>query len=355
MNKRAGRAKQTNRESRKKARIQVWSFWNSQARSESGMNHQSSPQGNDKKTQIAFLHLVRPPDSKHMATNNPYQTLVDGVAQLLTEGEAISLPRLSQARPPPIAADRPKALIFAPHPDDEVIIGGLPLRLLRELKMNVVNVAVTLGSRVDRQTERWQELKNCCDYIGFGLLSTGERGLEGINPAARKKDARRWGSSVEVIVRILTEHQPSIVFFPHDDDWNQTHLGVHHLLVEALGASGLTCLTVETEFWGAMDTPNLMVESAAADVADLVAALSLHVGEVARNPYHLRLPAWMIDNVRRGAELVGGQGGAAPEFAFATLYRVRQWKNGAIQELYSGGAQIGARDFPGSVFPWLKA
>ena len=54
-----------------------------------------------------------------------------------------------------------------------------------------------------------------------------------------------------------------------------------------------------------------MVESSAADVADLMAALSLHVGEVARNPYHLRLPAWMIDNVRRGAELVGGQGGAA--------------------------------------------
>jgi hypothetical protein len=69
------------------------------------------------------------------------------------------------------------------------------------------------------------------------------------------------------------------VFFPHDDDWNKTHIGVHHLLVEALGSSGLACLAVETEFWGAMDAPNLMVESSAADVADLVAALSLHVGD----------------------------------------------------------------------------
>ena len=85
------------------------------------------------------------------------------------------------------------------------------------------------------------------------------------------------------------------------------------------------CLVVETEFWGAMDTPNLMVESSAADVADLVAALSLHVGEVARNAYHLRLPAWMMDNVRRGAELVGGQGGVAPRFALCTLYRLRRW------------------------------
>jgi LmbE family N-acetylglucosaminyl deacetylase len=60
-----------------------------------------------------------------------------------------------------VAANAPTALIFAPHPDDEVIIGGLPLRLLRELKLNVVNVAVTLGSRAERQAERWQELKNC--------------------------------------------------------------------------------------------------------------------------------------------------------------------------------------------------
>ena len=36
----------------------------------------------------------------------------------------------------------------------------------------------------------------------------------------------------------------------------------------------------------------------------------------------------MMDNVRRGAELVGGQGGAAPDFAFAALYRLRKWSQG---------------------------
>jgi LmbE family N-acetylglucosaminyl deacetylase len=276
--------------------------------------------------------------------NNPYGTFVDGFVRLLTENRALSATGLAQADRPLVAADAPKALIFAPHPDDEVIIGGLALRLLRELKMNVVNVAVTLGSRVDRQAERWQELKNCCEYIGFGLVSTGERGLEGLNPAAKEKDPRRWASSVEVIARILAEHQPAVIFFPHDDDWNQTHLGVHHLLVEALGSSGSACLTVETEFWGAMDTPNLMVESSAADVADLVAALSLHVGEVARNAYHLRLPAWMIDNVRRGAELVGGQGGAAPDFPFATLYRLRRWANGQFHNIFAGGQVLSSQD-----------
>jgi LmbE family N-acetylglucosaminyl deacetylase len=276
--------------------------------------------------------------------NNPYRAFVDGFARLLSDGEAVSLERSVRPTRPAVAAGAPTALIFAPHPDDEVIIGGLPLRLLRELKINVVNVAVTLGSRVDRQAERWQELKNCCDYIGFGLVAPAERGLEGINPAAREKDPQRWASSVQAIARLLTEHRPSIVFFPHDDDWNKTHIGVHHLLVEALGSSGLACLTVETEFWGAMDAPNLMVESSAADVADLVAALSLHVGEVARNAYHLRLPAWMIDNVRRGGELVGGQGGTAPPFAFATLYRLRHWENGRFHNIFEGGQVLSSQD-----------
>ena len=243
-----------------------------------------------------------------MATNNSYQAFVNGFARLLTDGETLSPAGLIPPERRPIAADKPTALIFAPHPDDEVIIGGLPLRLLREQKLKIIDVAVTLGSRTERQAERWKELKNCCDYIGFGLVSPRERGLEGINPVAREQQPKRWSAAVEAIADILTAQRPSIVFLPHADDWNKTHIGTHYLVLDALGRwPGSACLVVETEFWGAMDAPNLMVESSAADLADLVAALSLHVGEVARNAFHLRLPAWMIDNVRRGAELVGAK------------------------------------------------
>ena len=277
-------------------------------------------------------------------TNNPYRTLVEGFARLLSEGEALSPLGLIPSKRPPASVDTPTALIFAPHPDDEVIIGGLPLRLLRELKLNVVNVAVTLGSRVERQAERWQELRNCCGYIGFGLVAAGERGLEGINPTARQQNPGGWSAAVEAIADVLTAQRPSMIFFPHDDDWNKTHIGVHYLVLEALGSLDLACQVVETEFWGAMDAPNLMVESSAADVSDLVAALSLHVGEVARNPYHLRLPAWMMDNVRRGAELVGGQGGAAPRFTFATLYRLRRWADGQLHEVLERGQALSSQD-----------
>ena len=280
-----------------------------------------------------------------MATNNPYQAFVDGFARLLAEGETFSSVGITRPGRPSIAADMPTALIFSPHPDDEVIIGGLPLRLLRQQKLNVMNVAVTLGSRVDRQAERWQELKNCCNYIGYGLVATRERGLEGINLVAREKQPKQWSAAVEAIADILAAQRPSIVFLPHADDWNKTHIGTHYLVLEALGrCSSLDCGVVETEFWGAMDAPNLMVESTAADVADLVAALSLHVGEVARNPYHLRLPAWMMDNVRRGAELVGGQGGAAPRFAFATLYRLRRWTDGRLHEVLERGQVLSCQD-----------
>ena len=94
---------------------------------------------------------------------------------------------------------------------------------------------------------------------------------------------------------------------------------------------------IETEFWGQIKEPNLLVESSVEEVGDLVAALSHHKGEVRRNPFHLRLPAWMQDNVRRGAEVVGGQGGNAPDFDFATLYRVSRMEKGKIYLPWEGG------------------
>ena len=53
------------------------------------------------------------------------------------------------------------------------------------------------------------------------------------------------------------------MFFPHDTDWNSTHIGTHYLLARCARAHrrpAFACRVVETEFWGAMATPNLMVE-----------------------------------------------------------------------------------------------
>ena len=95
-----------------------------------------------------------------------------------------------------------------------------------------------------------------------------------------------------------------------------------------------------------MDDPNVMVEGDAATVADLVAATALHTGEVERNPYHLHLPAWMQDNVRRGTERIGGQGSAAPDFDFATLYRIRSWEGGDLVPCLPRGLFLSATETP---------
>ncbi len=280
----------------------------------------------------------------HYSAMNPYHRLVSELERLVREGKHFPLggfPRPPRMAPP---ADAPRALIFSPHPDDECIIGGLALRLQREAAFRVVNVAVTQGSNKARRAARWEELREACDYIGFDLIETVPGGLERVNVTTRTHDQATWRSSVEVIAGILAQQQPSVLFFPHDADWNSTHIGTHHLLMDALQHQSLdiTCLVVETEFWGAMATPNLMVETSVTDVGDMMTALSFHVGEVTRNPYHLLVPAWMQDNVRRGGELVGGQGGAAPDFTFCTLYRVRKWEGGRLHMVYEGGRNLPA-------------
>ena len=187
-------------------------------------------------------------------------------------------------------------------------------------------------------------MRDACDYLGFDLVPASAEGFDKVNVARRAQDPTGWHVMVTTIAGLLAEHRPSVVFFPHDQDWNSTHVGVHHLAMDALRqvGSALACWTVETEFWGQMDDPNLMVELSETDLADLVAATSFHVGEVRRNPYHLLLPAWMQDNVRRGGELVGGQGGAAPDFVFAALYRLRRFRQGNLEHFYTGGRNLPA-------------
>lgn len=265
---------------------------------------------------------------------NPYLPFVASVQSGIESARAIS----ASGRVEPIESDA-RVLLFSPHPDDECIIGLLPLRLMREAGMRIINVPVTFGSKKERQAGRARELENACAYLGWPVT-------------AAKEDFRAL--EVPDLVQMLKDHDPKIIFMPHATDWNSRHISTHHLVVAALKEMGpaYTCTVVETEFWGAMDDPNLMVEGDAQTVADLVAATSLHVEEVERNPYHLLLPAWMQDNVRRGGELVGGQGAAAPSFSFATLYRLRRWAEGGLVKVLAGGVSIpmGAENLK-KVFP----
>ncbi|HAV62299.1 MAG TPA: PIG-L family deacetylase [Verrucomicrobiales bacterium] len=276
----------------------------------------------------------------------PYHRYVSDLVSGFERGRSFPMGGFAPLERKEPASDAPRVLIFSPHPDDEVIIGGAALRLMREGGYRVVNVAVTQGSNRDRQAERLEELKRACEYIGFELVQTAPNGLEKINPSGRERETQNWHHAVGVIAGILREHAPRVILFPHDRDWNSSHIGTHLLVVDALKSLGpeFSCFSLETEFWGAMWDPNLMVETSPEELGDLLAALSFHVGEVKRNPYHLLVPAWMQDNVRRGCEVALGQGGAAPDFRFATLYRLRRWQGGGFAPLLKKGRAVSSAE-----------
>ena len=240
----------------------------------------------------------------------------------------------------------PICIIVSPHPDDECISGGLPLRLMREFGWRVINIAVTHGSNPDRKLARAEELADACARIGFEPLLLAERGLNRITPQAREADPAHWATCVNVLAEKLAALKPDLILCPHALDAQATHIGTHHLTLDALAlvsaeVPGYSTKLAFTEYWSTMTTANLLVELTAAHVGDMISALACHVGEVSRNPFHLTVPSWLIDNVRRGGEIVGGSGGKVPDYTFAAIYNVMQWRDGALRTAWSSGRMIG--------------
>ena len=237
----------------------------------------------------------------------------------------------------------PKVVILSPHPDDEGIVAALPLRLQEELGCEIVNYAVTLGSNAARKDGRLAELRDACAILGFrNVVPNGGRAFDNVNPKSRSADPADWQKKVEETATFLLAERPVLVLFPHDDDFNSSHIGVHHLGLDALKLAsqrdpGFKTSIVETEFWHAMNGPNMLIGVSSEQEALMVASIAAHTGEVDRNPYHLLHPGRMMDNVMRGSEVVGGQGGAAVSFDFAMIYRLSRWSTGALQAPWEDG------------------
>lgn len=284
-----------------------------------------------------------------------YREFVETHVRLLEAGLRLPLGGWLESPRPEIDASAPVVLLFSPHPDDEVLTGGLPLRLLREARWRIINVAVTLGSEREKRAERRKELERCCQNLGFGLEVPNRQGLENIRMDSRRADPEAWLSAVDAIAALLDHYKPRVVFLPHATDGHETHRGVHSLLLHAfirLGR-GMATYCVETEFWSPHDQPNLMVETSPRDLADLLAALSFHESQLKRNPYHVRLPGWLSDNVRRGSELIGGPGAVAVGFRFAMLYRLARWTEGNYSEMRPETPVLSRDDDIESLFPSL--
>ena len=266
-------------------------------------------------------------------------------------GEAIPLgpsarplvaPVVEAAQGPPV-----KIVVCSPHPDDEALVGALPLRMRQECGAAVTNCAITLGSNPSQRERRLRELKAACAALSFDLtIASPPWGFEHVNLDNRKNHPEEWAAKVRSLSAALEKEKPDAVFAPHAHDFNTTHIGTHYLLVDALGdyleRAGRGPLPFfETEFWHENPRPNLMVAVSPEDEAILLMAAAEHGDEVRRNPYHLRHPGRMIDNVRLGAEVVGGQGGPAPEFDFAELYHLAFMAGKNLVAPRPGGRVIG--------------
>ena len=284
----------------------------------------------------------------------PLHEFVNAIDALMRRAKALPASDMAQraeawraANPLPAPSDNaPVCVIVAPHPDDECIGGGLPLRLLRESGWHVVAIAVTHGSNLARQLARADEFFAACSCIGFEPMLLAERGLSRVSAHTRETDLSHWSNCVRLLAEKLTALKPALVLCPHALDAQNTHIGTHHLTLDALAvvsanSPGFTTTLAFTEYWSTMTEANLLVELTAAHVGDMISALACHVGEVSRNPFHLTLPGWLIDNVRRGGEIVGTSGGNVPDYTFAAIYNVVRWRDGALQTTGSSGRMMG--------------
>ena len=204
-------------------------------------------------------------------------------------------------------------MILSPHPDDESIIGSLALRLQRENNAHVVNIAVTVGSKKERQKERKVELEAACELLEFENVFLDED----------------WKKKEKELKSLIQKYQPQVIIAPHVKDFHPAHIKTGQLLKKVMTSlKKETAIIVWSEFWGQNPKPNLLVEVPEEILKLQMEALEKHVGEVARNPYHLRLPAWMMDSVRRGSEVTGGKGAEAVSMAFGVLYQIQVCKKG---------------------------
>ena len=228
-----------------------------------------------------------------------------------------NLPHFSTLPPlvkPSGLSAQPRILILAPHPDDECLMAGLALRMKDEWSAQVTVVPYSYGSNVARRKARAQELQAAATVLGFDVLQRVS--LEKIT-APEFED-------------VLKTCAPEIIFSPHSRDFHPIHIAAHILVAHsgwlATQSAVKKVIWIQTEYWQENLNPNLFVPLSLLNVIKIGEALMKHKGEISRNPYHLRLPAWYIDQARRAQEILPTTnpvaGGPAPHFIFGQLLQI---------------------------------
>lgn len=208
---------------------------------------------------------------------------------------------------------RMKVMLVSPHPDDEILMGSLALRLQTANHCKVINVAATLGSDEKRRSIRRRELTKATKLLKWQNVVLADD----------------WSEKKTELLALIQKHQPTLIIAPHEHDRHPTHIKTAQLVLDSLET--YTGHVAWAEYWAPMTSPNVLVEVSPELHQLQVKALECHAGEVARNPYHLRLLGWQMDTVRRGSEWLANKGAASAQMLMGQLYKIEKWENGKKQ------------------------
>jgi LmbE family N-acetylglucosaminyl deacetylase len=241
----------------------------------------------------------------------------------------------------PMREGRHAVVICSSHPDDEALSGALPLRLKRE-ETRILNLAMTLGSNPARQKKRKAELAASCRVLGFDCQLVHEPlGFSNLAHASATNDVPARQQRIDILTSHFNREMPDLILFPHARDGHPVHEEVYRMALAAARQhseiKNRRVLLAETEYWHPLAEPNLLLGLAPETIARLITALLCHQGEIGRNPYHLSLPARLMDNVRRGAEIMR-HGDRGVQFPFAEIYRLSRLDRGRLRAIKRGMA-----------------
>lgn len=260
------------------------------------------------------------------------KTVQDWIAQAEAhweKGRHLPVPD-AETFPPQPSGDpaRGEVWILAPHPDDECLMAPYALDWQAKTGGRVVVIPLSLGSDPQRQAARREELVAACRVLGAELHWAGDLEARVLRPGFGKTD--EGADLLTQLDQRASLHPVEGLLFPHAADGHPAHQATFEIgqALAGLWAKTLSW-TAQTEYWFPLEKPNVLWPVSTVVATRCLAALLCHQGELQRNPYQATYPAWLMDNVRRGAErLTGnGPGQAAPGFPFGQLLTVTRLGN----------------------------
>jgi LmbE family N-acetylglucosaminyl deacetylase len=177
-------------------------------------------------------------------------------------------------------------LHLAPHPDDEAIGAGATLIALRKAGHEVINLACSLGQPEDHKRRR-AEAERASKRADFEF-EVHEPQLA-ISHDDDLDLAQRM--LVATLTDLIPERRVSLIVSPSPHDGHHGHEVVGRAARDALRRLELPPRWWMWGLWADLPFPTLVTLFDADLLAEVLAVLAEHEGELARNDYDLAVPA----------------------------------------------------------------